>query len=105
MAPVASPRVLEKPVLLVQERAGESSALRLLSAERSEEIFPILLEEVVKLGFPRALVLEVDFDDGVVRPATRGPPCHRRVLPNTLKDLLRGCRGHRGSVRTSAFND
>src|SRR5437868_6511178 len=67
MAPVASPRVLEKPVLLVQERTGDAAALRLLSAERSEEIFPILLEEVVRLGFPRAIVLEVDFEAGAVK--------------------------------------
>src|SRR5579864_2083559 len=68
MALVASPRVLEKsPVLLMQERVGDSAALRLLSAERSEEIFPILLEEIVKLGFPRALVLEVDFDNSEIK--------------------------------------
>ena len=67
MAPVASPRVLEKPVLLMQERTADSAALRLLSAERSEEIFPILLEEIVKVGFPRALVLEVDFENGEVK--------------------------------------
>ena len=28
----------------------DSTALRLLSAERSEEIFPILLEEIIALG-------------------------------------------------------
>src|SRR5712692_1371279 len=76
MAPVASPRVLEKPVLLVQERARDSAALRLLSAERSEEIFPILLEEVVKIGFPRAFVLEVDFENGEVK-ATASLNCDR----------------------------
>src|SRR6201988_495767 len=79
MPPVASPRVLEKPVLLVQERAGDSSALRLLSAERSEEIFPILLEEIVKIGFPRALVLEVNFDDGAVK-ATASLNCDRNEV-------------------------
>jgi signal transduction histidine kinase len=67
VAPVASPRVLEKPVLPMQERAGDAAALRLLSAERTEEIFPILLEEIVKLGFPRAVVLEVDFDNAEVK--------------------------------------
>ena len=67
MVPVASPRVLEKPVLLMQERVGDSAALRLLSAERSEEIFPILLEEIVKIGFPRALVLDVDFENSEVK--------------------------------------
>src|SRR5690348_3433115 len=79
MTPVASPRVLEKPVLLVPERTGDSAALRLLSAERSEEIFPILLEEVVKLGFPRALVLEVDFEDGAVK-ATASLNCDRNEI-------------------------
>jgi signal transduction histidine kinase len=67
VAPVASPRVLEKPLSPVQERSGDAAALRLLSAERTEEIFPILLEEVVKLGFPRAVVLEVDFDNSEVK--------------------------------------
>ncbi len=67
MAQAASPRVLEKPVLVMQDRTGDSAALRLLSAERSEEIFPILLEEVVKIGFPRALVLEADFENGEVK--------------------------------------
>ncbi|HXM93657.1 MAG TPA: ATP-binding protein [Candidatus Dormibacteraeota bacterium] len=47
----------------------ESAALRLLAAERSEEIFPVLLEEIVKLGFPKALVVDVDFDTGAVKPA------------------------------------
>src|SRR6266704_517516 len=74
-----SPRVLEKPVLLIQERAGDSRALRLLSAERSEEIFPILLEEVVKIGFPRALVLEVDFESGEVK-ATASLNCDRNEV-------------------------
>src|SRR6266704_3681457 len=79
MAPVASQRVVEKPVLLIQERAGNSAALRLLSAERSEEIFPILLEEVVKIGFPRALVLEVDFESGEVK-ATASLNCDRNEV-------------------------
>ena len=44
------------------------ATLRLLQAERSEDIFPILLEEVVKLGAPRALVLQADFESGEVGP-------------------------------------
>ena len=47
----------------------ESAALRLLSAERSEEIFPLLLEEIIALGNPRALVVDVNFDSGEVSPA------------------------------------
>ncbi|HEU5334313.1 MAG TPA: PAS domain-containing protein, partial [Terriglobales bacterium] len=46
----------------------DSTALRLLAAERSEEIFPILLEEIIALGFPRALALSVDFESGAIRP-------------------------------------
>ena len=34
--------------------AKRRPALRLLGAERSEEIFPVLLEEIVALGYPRA---------------------------------------------------
>src|SRR5690348_4751085 len=79
MAPVASPRILEKPVLLMHDRTGDAAALRLLSAERSEEIFPILLEEVVKIGFPRALVLEVDFENGEVK-ATASLNCDKNEI-------------------------
>src|SRR5438128_2302518 len=46
----------------------ERAAVRLLAAERSEEIFPVLLEEVLALGFTRALVAEVDFETGELRP-------------------------------------
>jgi PAS domain-containing protein len=48
---------------------GGTAGLRLLSAERSEEIFPILLEEIVDLGFVRALALSVDFETGDIEPA------------------------------------
>jgi PAS domain S-box-containing protein len=44
------------------------ATLRLLQAERSEDIFPILLEEIVKLGAPRAMVLQTDFETGEVVP-------------------------------------
>src|SRR5919199_1625797 len=50
-------------------RSGrEAAALRLLAAERTEEIFPILLEEIVSSGYPRALALEVDFETGEIKP-------------------------------------
>src|ERR1700686_712414 len=45
------------------------AVLRLLQAERSEEIFPLLLEEIVALGNPRALVVDVNLDSGEVTPA------------------------------------
>jgi len=44
------------------------AAARLLEAERSDKIFPLLLEEIVALGFPRALVAGVDFETGEVAP-------------------------------------
>jgi signal transduction histidine kinase len=50
---------------MVRSRA----ALRFLSAERTDEIFPVLLEEIVSLGFPRAAALTVDFESGAVTPA------------------------------------
>src|SRR4051794_33141317 len=52
-----------------QRSSSESAALRLTAAERPEEILPILLEETVHLGFPRALALELDFDTGQIRPS------------------------------------
>ncbi len=45
------------------------AVLRLLEAERSEEIFPLLLEEIIALGYPRALAVDVNFDSGDVTPA------------------------------------
>src|SRR5947208_5357595 len=45
------------------------AVLRLFQAERSEEIFPLLLEEIIALGNPRALVVDVNFDSGEVSPA------------------------------------
>jgi signal transduction histidine kinase len=44
------------------------SALRLLGMERSDEIFPVLLEEIVALGHPRALVAKVDFETSEIAP-------------------------------------
>ena len=45
------------------------AANRLLEAERSDEIFPVLLEEIVALGFPRAIVATVNFETGELTPA------------------------------------
>jgi signal transduction histidine kinase len=62
-----------------QRSSGESAALRLLSADRPDEIFPTLLEEIVLLGFPRALVLDVDFESGEIKPAA-SLNCDKRFL-------------------------
>src|SRR6266540_3074634 len=65
-SPVLKPR---RERFIDQRSSNESAALRLIAAERPEEIFPILLEEIVFLGFPRAAVLDVDFDTGEIKPA------------------------------------
>jgi len=45
------------------------AALRLLQAERSEEVYPILLEEIVALGFERTFIVAVDFETGEILPS------------------------------------
>jgi signal transduction histidine kinase len=76
-SPVLKPR---RERFVDQRSSNESAALRLIAAERPEEIFPILLEEIVFLGFPRAAVLEVDFDTGEIKPAAS-----LNFDPSTLK--------------------
>jgi len=67
---MASPLLRSRNAEVVDQRSSsESAALRLLAAERPEEILPILLEEMVFLGFPRGFVLEVNFETGEVHPA------------------------------------
>src|SRR5437868_6521873 len=65
---MASPALRRRREQVVDQRSSnESAALRLIAAERPEEILPILLEEIVHLGFPRAAVLDVDFDTGEIK--------------------------------------
>ncbi|MGH9523861.1 MAG: ATP-binding protein [Terriglobales bacterium] len=45
------------------------AAVRLLAAERSEEVFPVLLEEIVGIGFARAMVVSVNFETSEVAPS------------------------------------
>ncbi len=45
---------------------GSEAVLRLLQAERSHDVLPLLLEEVLALGYPRAALLGVNFDSGNV---------------------------------------
>jgi hypothetical protein len=65
---MASPLVGPKLDDLIDETRRDPTALRLLAAERTEEILPILLEEIVHQGCPRALVLNLDFENGEIRP-------------------------------------
>src|SRR3954471_2382943 len=41
-------------------------SLRLLLAERSEEVLPILLDEIVRMGSPRAFVASSNFESGQI---------------------------------------
>ena len=59
-------------------RTGRA-AFRLLSAERSDEIFPILMEEIVSLGFPRALVANLDLETGEIRPVASQNGLHMEL--------------------------
>ena len=63
------PAKTQTPAFPDPRSSSESAALRLTAAERPEEILPILLEEIVHLGFPSAVVLELDFDTGQVKPS------------------------------------
>jgi len=71
---MASPELrLQKPEpsrkrLRVSPRRAPA-ALRLLQAERSEEVYPILLEEIVGLGFERTFIVAIDFETGEILPS------------------------------------
>jgi len=71
---MASPQMRAQSVEImpqVERRSQLTSgraAYRLIAAERADEIFPILVEEIVGLGFPRALVAAVDLESGEIRP-------------------------------------
>ncbi len=67
---MASPALRRKGERFQEQRSsGESAALRISASERPEEILPILLEEIVRLGFRSALALELDFDTGQIKPS------------------------------------
>ena len=65
---VASPQMRVRSEAPYRSSKGRRSALRLLGVERSEEIYPVLLEEIVALGHPRALISKVDFDTSQLSP-------------------------------------
>ena len=60
--------------------------LRLLQAERSDEIFPLLLEEIIALGNPRALVATVNLETGAVTPtvALNWPQAQLKKIASSL---------------------
>jgi len=89
---------LTQAVPFVERRAGAANsraAFRLLSAERSDEIFPILLEEILTLGFARAMVSNLDFAETFLEGA--GIPVPAQMQGRSLAPLLRAPR-MRGSL-------
>jgi len=68
-------------------KSSRRSALRLLGIERSEEIFPVLLEEVLALGHPRALVAEVNFETSEIKPVA-SLNCSRHLLQRFHSSLF-----------------
>ncbi len=72
----------ERQPRMVKGRA----AMRLLSADRSDEIFPVLLEEIIALGFPRAMVLQVDFETGEIKPVA-ALKCPKSYLRSAVTSL------------------
>ncbi|MGB8887037.1 MAG: ATP-binding protein [Candidatus Korobacteraceae bacterium] len=65
---MASPQMRMRSEMPESAGKRRRSALRLLGAERSEEIFPVLVEEIVALGHPRALIARVDFETSEILP-------------------------------------
>lgn len=52
-----------------RERRQRSALLRLLQAARTEDVLPLLLQEILRLGFPRAIALEAEIDTANLVPA------------------------------------
>jgi hypothetical protein len=66
---VASPQMRVQSETPTPAGKGRRSALRLLSIERTDEIYPVLLEEIVALGHPRALIAKVNFETSEIAPS------------------------------------
>src|SRR5206468_12481807 len=82
-SPVLKPR---RKQFIDQRSSTGSAALRLIAAERPDEILPILLEEIVFLGFACAALLELDFDTGEITPAA-SPTFDQSALSNFATSL------------------
>src|SRR5690349_9023471 len=82
-------RTIERPAV-TRNGLGSMRApaeLRLMQAERSEEVYPILLEEIVKLGYERTFVLATDFETGEVVP-TASVNCSAAYLQRFRSSLF-----------------
>lgn len=70
--------------------------VRLLHAQRAEEVFPVLLEEIVALGYPRAAILEADPAGGITPVAALN--WQQQYLAKLATSSLTGLLGGRPAV-------
>jgi len=84
---VASPEMRVRSEVPEQAWKGRRSALRLLGIERSDEVFPVLLEEIVALGHPRALVSKVNFETSEIVPVA-SLNCSKQLLQHFQTSLF-----------------
>src|SRR5260370_41346395 len=75
------------------------ATFRLLSAERSDEIYPILMEEVVALGFRRALVVALVLVSGEIKPVA-AIHCSQSYLQKFTTALWQGENSIMGVLRS-----
>jgi signal transduction histidine kinase len=80
--PIERPRRREERLTPVRARAS----LRLLTATRSEEILPILLEEILALGYPRALAAVANLERAQLQPEV-ALNCNRQFLQHFRASL------------------
>ena len=84
---MASPEMRVRSEVPEQAVRSRRSALRLVGVERSEEIFPVLLEEIVALGHPRALVARLNFETSEIAPIA-SLNCSRQSLQGFQTSLF-----------------
>jgi len=70
--------------------------VRLLHAQRAEEVFPVLLEEIVALGYPRAAILEAEHAGGITPVAALN--WQQQHLAKLTTSSLTGLLGGRPAV-------
>src|SRR5688572_25222734 len=80
--PIDRPGRREERLTPVRARAS----LRLLTATRSEEILPILLEEILALGYPRALAAVANLERAQLQPEV-ALNCNRQFLQHFRASL------------------
>jgi signal transduction histidine kinase len=72
--------------------------IRLLQTQRAEEVFPVLLEEIVALGYPRAAILELEAPGGMTLVAALN--WQQEQIVNLTTPSLTGLREGRPAVLT-----